>query len=95
MGETKMQDSMIIDGLWDVYNQYHMGMPAENVAEKFQIQREEQDKFTISSYNKSQDALNKGLFDREITLIKYKNKKGQEIIVKQDEEPFRVDFNKI
>ena len=53
------------------------------------------DKFTISSYNKSQDALNKGLFDREITLIKYKNRKGKEIIVKQDEEPFRVDFNKI
>ncbi len=95
LGHGRIIDTMVKDGLWDAYGEKHMGSCAEICAQEYKFSREEQDKFTISSYNKSQDALNKGLFDREITLIKYKNKKGQEIIVKQDEEPFRVDFNKI
>ena len=95
LGHGRIIDTMVKDGLWDAYGEKHMGSCAEICAQKYKFSREEQDKFTISSYNKSQDALNKGLFDREVTLIKYKNKKGKEIIVKQDEEPFRVDFNKI
>ena len=53
MGDGKMQDSMIVDGLWDSYNQYHMGITAENVAEKFQITREQQDDFAASSQRKA------------------------------------------
>ena len=57
LGDTKLQDSMIIDGLWDVYNQYHMGMTAENVAQKFQITRKDQDSFAASSQRKAVDAI--------------------------------------
>ncbi len=57
MGDGKMQDSMIVDGLWDTYNQYHMGMTAENVAEKFQIKRETQDDFAASSQRKAAEAI--------------------------------------
>jgi len=95
LGHGRIIDTMVKDGLWDAYGEKHMGSCAEICAQEYKFSREEQDKFTISSYNKSQDALNKGLFDREITVIKYKNNKGKDIIVKQDEEPFRVDFNKI
>ncbi len=57
MGDGKMQDSMIMDGLWDSYNQYHMGITAENVAEKFQITREQQDEFAASSQRKATEAI--------------------------------------
>jgi len=62
MGDGKMKDSMIIDGLWDVYNQYHMGITAENVAEKFQIRREEQDSFAAASQRKAAEAIKEKKF---------------------------------
>ena len=86
MRKAKMQDSMIIDGLWDVYNQYHMGMTAENVAEKFQIQREEQDEFAFSSQRKAIEAIKAQKFVNEIIPLKIKVKK-KEIMFDKDEYP--------
>ncbi len=57
LGDTKLQDSMIVDGLMDVYNQYHMGVTAENVAQKFQITRKDQDAFAAASQRKAIDAI--------------------------------------
>ena len=86
MRKAKMQDSMIIDGLWDVYNQYHMGMTAENVAEKFQIRREEQDKFAVASQRKAIEAVKAKKFVNEIIPLKIKVKK-KEIMFDKDEYP--------
>ena len=86
MDDKKMKDSMIIDGLWDVYNQYHMGMTAENVAEKFQIRREEQDSFAAASQKKAIEAIKEKKFANEIVPVKLKVKK-EEIIFAKDEYP--------
>ncbi len=66
MGDWKMIDSMIVDGLWDVYNQYHMGITAENVAKKYGITREEQDAFALASQQKAAAAQEAGRFKDEI-----------------------------
>ena len=73
--EIKMKDSMIIDGLFDVYNEYHMGVTAENVAEKFQVTRKEQDEFAVKSQNKAAEAIKTSKFKDEIVPIKLKNGK--------------------
>ena len=73
--ESKMEDSMLIDGLIDVYNQYHMGVTAENVAEKYQITRKEQDEFAVNSQNKASAAIKQNKFKNEIVPIKLKNGK--------------------
>ena len=73
--ESKMKDSMLIDGLIDVYNQYHMGVTAENVAEKYQITRKEQDEFAVNSQNKASAAIKQNKFKNEIVPIKLKNGK--------------------
>ena len=86
MGDGKMKDSMIIDGLWDVYNQYHMGITAENVAEKFQIRREEQDSFAAASQRKAAEAIKEKKFVNEIVPVKIKFKK-EEIEFDKDEYP--------
>ena len=86
MGEGKMKDSMIIDGLWDVYNQYHMGITAENVAEKFQIRREEQDSFAAASQRKAVEAIKENKFVDEIVPVKVKVKR-EEVEFNQDEYP--------
>ena len=86
MGDGKMKDSMIIDGLWDVYNQYHMGVTAENVAEKFQIRREEQDSFAAASQRKAAEAIKEKKFVNEIVPVKIKFKK-EEIEFDKDEYP--------
>ena len=65
MGDSKIVDTMIQDGLWDVYNQYHMGITAENVAKKFQISRPEQDEFSLASQHKAEAAQNAGRFKDE------------------------------
>jgi len=75
LDNEKMQDTMIIDGLWDVYNQYHMGVTAENVAEKYQITREQQDEFAVKSQNKAAEAIKTNKFKDEIVPIKAKEKK--------------------
>ncbi|MBB3214839.1 acetyl-CoA C-acetyltransferase [Herbaspirillum sp. Sphag1AN] len=75
MGDAKLTDTMIVDGLWDVYNQYHMGITAENVAKKFEITREEQDAFAAASQNKAEAAQKAGKFKDEIIPIEIKGKK--------------------
>jgi len=86
MGDGSMKDSMIIDGLWDVYNQYHMGITAENVAEKYQITREEQDSFAAASQRKAAEAIKENKFVNEIVPVKVKVRK-EEVEFKQDEYP--------
>lgn len=86
MGDGNLKDSMIIDGLWDVYNQYHMGITAENVAEKFQIRREEQDNFAAASQRKAGEAIKGNKFVNEIVPVKVKVRK-EEVEFKQDEYP--------
>ena len=84
MGDRKMQDSMIVDGLWDIYNQYHMGITAENVAEKFQVTREQQDEFAYNSQLKASKAKAAGLFKDEITPVDIVTRK-ETTVFDQDE----------
>ncbi|MGO4852481.1 acetyl-CoA C-acetyltransferase [Phaeovulum sp. W22_SRMD_FR3] len=84
MGDMKMTDSMIKDGLWDAFNGYHMGQTAENVAAKFGISREEQDVFALGSQNKAEAAQKAGKFTDEITAFIVKTRKG-DIVVDADE----------
>ncbi len=84
MGDMKYIDTMIRDGLWDAFNGYHMGQTAENVAEKWQISREQQDEFAVASQNKAEAAQKEGRFADEITAVTVPNRKG-DIIVENDE----------
>ena len=95
LGHGKIVDTMINDGLWDVYGQTHMGNCAELCAEKYNFSRFQQDKFAISSYKKSQQAQIDGIFKSEISPVFIKDRKGLEVIIDEDEEPKRVDFHKI
>ena len=76
MGDFKMTDTMIVDGLWDVYNQYHMGITAENVAKKYEVSRAEQDEFALQSQLKAEAAQKAGKFKDEILPLEIANKKG-------------------
>jgi acetyl-CoA C-acetyltransferase len=76
MGDAKLVDSMIVDGLWDAYNNYHMGMTAENVAKEFDISRREQDEFAAASQQKAEAAQKAGKFKAEIAPIEIVSKKG-------------------
>ena len=80
MGDAKLIDSMIIDGLWDVYNNYHMGTTAENVAKKFDISRREQDEFAAASQQKAEAAQKAGRFKDEIVPIEIVSRKGTTLI---------------
>jgi acetyl-CoA C-acetyltransferase len=84
MGDYKMIDTMIKDGLWDAFNGYHMGVTAENVARQFQITRDDQDRFALASQNKAEAAQKAGRFKDEIVPVTVKGRKG-DIIVDQDE----------
>ncbi len=84
MGDYKMVDTMIKDGLWDAFNGYHMGQTAENVAEKWQITREQQDEFAVASQNKAEAAKKSGKFKDEINPFTVKTRKG-DIVVEDDE----------
>ncbi len=84
MGDAKLVDTMIVDGLWDVYNQYHMGTTAENVAKKFGISRQEQDEFALASQNKAAIAQKEGKFKDEILALEIAQKKGS-IVFDTDE----------
>ena len=86
MGEFKMLDTMLKDGLWDAFHGYHMGNTAENVAQKFQITRAEQDAFAVSSQNKAEAAQKSGRFKDEIVPVTVKTRKG-EVVVDTDEFP--------
>ncbi|MDV4169497.1 acetyl-CoA C-acetyltransferase [Rhodovulum sp. FJ3] len=84
MGDMKFIDSMIRDGLWDAFNGYHMGQTAENVAEQWQISRDQQDEFALASQNKAEAAQKAGKFDDEVIPFTIKTRKG-DIIVDKDE----------
>ncbi|WP_249691747.1 acetyl-CoA C-acetyltransferase [Stappia sp. WLB 29] len=87
MGDYKMIDTMIKDGLWDAFNGYHMGQTAENVAQKWQISREQQDEFAVASQNKAEAAQKAGRFKDEITPVTIKERKGDRIV--EDDEYIR------
>jgi acetyl-CoA C-acetyltransferase len=80
MGDMKYIDSMIRDGLWDAFNNYHMGQTAENVAEKWQISRDEQDAFAVASQNKAESAQKAGKFADEIAAFTVKTRKGETVV---------------
>jgi acetyl-CoA C-acetyltransferase len=86
MGDAKLKDTMITDGLWDAYNNFHMGTTAENLAKKYDISREEQDKFACASQNKAEEAQKNGKFKDEIVPFTIKTRKG-DITVDTDEYP--------
>ena len=86
LGDTELVDSMIKDGLWDAFHGYHMGITAENVAEKFQVTREQQDKFALNSQEKALKAQKENKFNEEIINFKIKSKRS-EIDFKKDEHP--------
>ena len=86
LGDTKLTDTMIKDGLWDAFHGYHMGVTAENVAEKYQVTREEQDKFALNSQEKALKAQKENKFNNEIVNFKIKSKKA-EIDFNKDEHP--------
>src|SRR5258708_36778672 len=95
MGNGQITDGLIKDGLWDVYNDYHMGSAAELCAVECNISREEQDAFAIESYKRSQKAQSEGKFQQEITPVELKDKKGNITLFVDDEEPKAVNFDKI
>ena len=85
MGDAKLVDTMIVDGLWDVYNQFHMGVTAENVAREYGITREMQDAFAAASQNKAEAAQKAGRFDAEIVPVMIPQRKGDPLVFKTDE----------
>ena len=90
MGHAQLIDSMIQDGLWDVFNDYHMGVTAENLAQKYGIDREAQDAFAAASQQKAAAAIEAGRFKSEITPILIAQRKGDPLVFDTDEQP-RVD----
>lgn len=94
LGNSEIIDSMVTDGLWDVYNNIHMGSCAESCAKDFNFTREQLDEFAVNSYKKAHDAQKNGKFDDEIVKVPVKTKTGIESI-SLDEEPGKVNFDKI
>jgi len=95
LGNGQLIDGLIKDGLWDVYNDYHMGSAAELCAVDCKVSREEQDAFAIESYKRAQASQNEGKFKAEITPVELKDKKGEITFFTDDEEPKAVMFDKI
>ncbi|GAB0099599.1 acetyl-CoA acetyltransferase, mitochondrial [Sergentomyia squamirostris] len=94
-GGVKLIDGIVHDGLWDVYNQFHMGNCAENTAKKMGITRADQDEFAINSYKRSAAAWSGKLLDAEITPVRVPQKRGKpELVISEDEEYKRVNFDK-
>ncbi len=87
MGDWKMVDTMIVDGLWDAFNNYHMGTTAQNIADKFGFSREAQDEFAAASQQKAEAALNQAVFSDEIVPIEIPQRKGDPVIFDKDEFP--------
>lgn len=94
MGPTQVIDSMIKDGLWDPYNNFHMGNAAELCVQEFKFTREQQDQFAVDSYKKAQKAIEQGLFRDEIAKVEIQDRKGTTVIA-DDEEPGKTNFDKI
>ncbi len=94
LGHGEIKDSIVLDGLWDVYNNIHMGSCAESCAKDFSFKREDLDAFAIESYKRAIEATNSGRFKGEIIPVKIISKSGEQIVDK-DEEPTKVKFDKI
>jgi acetyl-CoA C-acetyltransferase len=95
LGHGQIIDGLVKDGLWDVYNDYHMGSAAELCATECNLSRQDQDAYAIESYTRSQAANGSGRFKAEIVPLEVKDKKGNVTTIDQDEEPFAVKFDKI
>jgi acetyl-CoA C-acetyltransferase len=94
MGNAKVIDSMIHDGLWDPYGDKHMGNCAETCVAKYEFTREEQDRFARTSYERAQAAVQGGKFKKEIAVVELESKKGKTVVV-DDEEPFAAPLDKM
>ncbi len=95
MGDGKIVDSMVKDGLWDVYNDYHMGSAAELCSRECHIPRDAQDEFAAKSYRRAIEAMDKGYFKDEIVPVEIPAKGGTSTIILEDEEPRKVKFDKM
>lgn len=95
LGNGELIDGLVKDGLWDVYNDYHMGSAAELCANECSISREDQDAYAIESYKRAQHASNNGRFKNEIIPIEIVGRKGEVTIIDEDEEIYNVNFEKI
>lgn len=95
LGNGQIIDGLVKDGLWDVYNDYHMGSAAELCASECNISREDQDNYAIESYKRSQKAFAEGRFKNEIAAVEIKDRKGELSIIDTDEEIHTVKFDKI
>lgn len=95
MGHGQCLDSLLCDGLWDVYKDFHMGFAAELAAEKYDLSRENQDQFALESYQRALQAQSQGLFNEEIIPLEAPQKKGPPLQVREDEEPKRAQLERL
>jgi len=95
LGHAQMTDGLVKDGLWDVYNDYHMGSAAELCAATCDISREDQDRYATSSYTRAQQAITAGKFSAEIIPVDVTDRKGNTTVVDKDEDPYTVNFDKM
>jgi len=95
LGHGKMIDSLIHDGLWDAYNDTHMGNCAEMLSKERNYTREAQDEFAVTSYKRAQTAQAEGVFESEIVPVKIPQRKGDSVFISEDEEPGKARFDKI
>src|SRR3990167_8985287 len=95
LGHAELVDSLVKDGLWDVYNNFHMGNAGELCAAKYRLTRRELDDFALESYRRAQEAIATGTFKREIAPVDVPQRKGTPLTVTDDEEPNRVDLSKL
>ena len=95
LGHGELTDSVIKDGLWDVYNQFHMGNAGELCAAKYRLSRQEVDDFALESSSRARDAIARGAFKKEIVPVEVPQKKGAPALISDDEEPNRVDLSKL
>lgn len=94
-GGVNLIDGIVHDGLWDVYNKFHMGNCAENTAKKLNITRQQQDEYGILSYKRSAEAWQNKIYDAEVTPVRLPGKKGKpDVVISEDEEYKRVNFDK-
>lgn len=95
LGDVKLQDGMLVDGLTDVYNKVHMGVCAEKCAAEYEFSREDQDNFAVESYKRSAKAWEEGKFDNEVVPVEIPQRKGEPVVFAQDEEYKSVNFDRI
>ena len=95
LGHAELVDSLVKDGLWDVYNNFHMGHGGELCAAKYRLTRKELDDFALESYRRAREAIGAGTFKQEIVPVEVPQRKGSTLTVMEDEEPNRVDLSRI